>query len=118
MRLLFIALFDKETILGSKDIIKAVVLITGSISAIVVKLIFENRQKKLTFWAAFASFFISITVCYLVHPLILYYFQEQFHLALIGGTALLSDKIVIYVYTKAEDLFKVLINKIWGTVSK
>ena len=111
IKVLLIALFDK-------DIFKMVAVVAAAIGGGIVKVIFENKQKKLSIWQALASIFVSIVMCYAAYPLIKDLLPES---AMIGGIvviALLSDNIVKYILVNCNDFFKAIINKIWGIKSK
>lgn len=109
--ILFIALFEK-------DVLKMVAVIAAAIGGGVVKVIFENKQKKLTFWQGLASFFVAIVAAYAALPIINDLLPESYTIAAIVIVALLSDNIFKYLLINFTDLFKALINKVWGITSK
>lgn len=106
--ILFIALFEK-------DVLKIIAVIAAAIGGGIVKVIFENKLKKLTTWQRLASFFVAIVICYGALPVILM-LPEWSHVGGIVVAALLSNDIVKYIMT--SDFLKWLINKIWGIKSE
>lgn len=109
--ILFIALFEK-------DVLKMVAVIAAAVGGGIVKVIFENRTRKLTFWQALASFFVAIVMCYAAYPMLKAWLPENAVLAGVVIVALTSDNIVKYLLVNCNDFFKALINKVWGINSK
>lgn len=116
MKSFFIVLY--LTLIDEKDILKIVSIVAAAIGGGIVKVILENKQKKLTIWQALASIFIAIMASYGAYPLIVEYLPESFTIAAIVVVALLSENIFKYVLINSNDFIKALFNKIWGTVSK
>lgn len=111
LKFLFITLLDK-------DVLKLVAVLAAAIGGGIVKVIFENKQKKLTLWQGLASVFVAIVICYGAYPLIIEWLPES---ATIGGVvvvALLSDNIVKYILVNCNEFFKAIINKVWTINSK
>lgn len=108
VKVLFIALFDK-------DVFKMVAIIAAAVGGGIVKVIFESKEKKITFWQGAASFFVAIVVCYGAYPVILL-LPDWAHIGGIVVSALISNYIVLYIRT--SDFLKFIINKIWGINSK
>lgn len=111
MKFLFITLFDK-------DIFKIVAVIAAAIGGGIVKVIFENKQKRLSIWQALASIFVSIVACYAAYPIIKDMLPENYTLAGIVIVALLSDNIFKYLLINCTEFIKAIINKVCGITLK
>lgn len=109
--ILFIALFEK-------DVLKIVAVMAAAIGGGIVKVIFENKQKKLSIWQALASIFVAVVAAYAALPIIRDLLPESYTVAAIVVVALLSDNIFKYLLINCTEFIKALINKLWGMNSK
>lgn len=109
--ILFIALFEK-------DVLKIVAVVAAAIGGGIVKVIFENRTKKITFLGTVASLFTSVFLCYICFFSMMKIFSFETCVITIGFVGILSDRILSYIYSNSSEMIKALINKLWGINSK
>jgi hypothetical protein len=96
-----------------KDIIKFVTLSVGATAVVTMKLIIDNRKKKVRFVQALASWFISMVSGYIMFPIIEYHIQQPYTYGVFSLWVLFSEKSLTLIIDNSEEIVKSVLNKLW-----
>lgn len=96
-----------------KDIVKCVMIFVGSTAVLAMKLIIDNKKKKVRFWQAVASWFIAIVSSYIAYPIIEYHMPYPYTYGVFSLWVLFSEKAITLIIDNSEAILKSLINKAW-----
>lgn len=93
-------------------------IVTATI-AVGLKLIVESKKKKITFWAAFISWWGAVCISYLFYPVITKHSSEELVPLLLAFVVLVGDKLTSYFVDKFQvDTFLTAIMNMLGSYIK